>query len=208
MKKKALHMAIFILALLLLFVVWMRACDHEDLEHYSRAEVSEITFEELISAPYVKEGVWSFVDMWRLYCRGDYSDPILGEEGLYQEIAAGLQTALAGETLYTYVPQEKVRDYDKHIEELLSGYGDDVPLFLQLSAGSLPPLEIAEGDVSPTLVRLYCLDEHRCYLTIGYRAEGDLESTHYVFYTEDPAVVEELFLLAQDILAKKKEVAP
>ena len=67
MKKKALYMAIFILALLLLFVVWMHACDHEDLEHYTQTEVSEITFEALISAPYVKEGVWSFVDMWTLY---------------------------------------------------------------------------------------------------------------------------------------------
>ena len=207
MKKKALYMAIFILVLLLLFVVWMHACDHEDLEHYTQAEVSEITFEALLCAPYVKEGVWSFVDMWSLICRGDYSDSILGEEDLYEEIAVGLQTVLEGETLHAYAPPVKVRDYDKHIEELLSGYGEDVPLFLQLSAGSLPPLEITEGDVAPTHVRLYCLDEQRCYLTIGYRAEGYLESTHYVFYTEEPAVVENLFRFAQDILAQKKDAA-
>ena len=71
-------------------------------------------------------------------------------------------------------------------------------LYLQMGAS----VHIAEQEntLVPSHVRLYCLDESRCYLTIGYHKGTIIKSNHYVFYTEDAALIEELFLFAESLL--------
>jgi len=204
MKKKTLVTWIVVILCLVLIVVLLQQCNHDDQTEFALADVSEITFEELLAPPYVTMDEWSFVDMWQLECNGEYSDPIIAEEDLYIEIAEGLRENLKGETLHTYIPEGKVRNYDKHVRELLWEHEGDYPLHLQLSAGILySGVEVGEEDLVPTMVRLYSLDGSRCYLTIGYSKGTIMKRNHYVFYTDDPQVIGKLFDFAEAMIARK-----
>lgn len=189
MKKWIVALAAIVLAMLLF------GCDHEDTTEYVIADVSEITFEELLSPPYVTPDAWSFANSWWLECGGESLSPTRAEEKLYLEIEEGLREILKGETLYTYIPEGKVRNYDKHVKELLWEQEDRL-LYLQMGAS----VHVAEDTLVPSHVRLYCLDESRCYLTIGYHKGTIIKSNHYVLYTEDAALIEELFLFAESLL--------
>ena len=191
MKKWLTVLAAIVLAMLLF------GCDHEDTTEFVMADTSEITFEELLSPPYVTPDAWSFANSWWLECGGENLDPTRAEEKLYLEIEKGLREILKGETLYTYIPEGKVRNYDKHVKELLWEQEERL-LYLQMGAS----VHIAEQEdtLVPSHVRLYCLDESRCYLTVGYHKGTIIKSNHYVFYTEDAALVEELFLFAESLL--------
>lgn len=181
----------------IVLLVLLSGCDHEDTTEFVIADVSTITFEELLSPPYVTPDAWSFANSWWLECGGENLDPTRAEEKLYLEIEKGLREILKGETLYTYIPEGKVRNYDKHVKELLWEQEDRL-LYLQMGAS----VHIAEqaDTLVPSHVRLYCLDESRCYLTIGYHKGTIIKSNHYVFYTEDAALIEELFVFAESLL--------
>ena len=202
-KKKILYVAIALFCMVLL-VVLLQQCNHEDLTEFVIAEVSEITYDELLSPPYAAEGTWSFVDLWNIECNGNYLDPTLAENNLYIEIADGLREILHGEVLHTYIPQEKIRSYDKHVKELLWETENRL-LFLQIAAGTLSSMGNNEYDLKPTLVRIYAFDDIRCYLTIGYRNDLEINANHYVFYTEDPELVEELFTFAETMATRTKQ---
>ena len=202
MKKKKVICVISILLCILLLVVLLQQCGHEDSINFTKPDVSEITYEELLSPPYVVEGVWSFVDLWQLECNGEGIYPENAEENLYIEIAEGLLEVLKGETLYAYLPDVNERAYDKHVKELLWNH-DKIPLYLQISAGTLPPLTCDDYDVKPTLVNLYSFDGERCYLTIGYRNNIEIKGNYYVFYTDDSNLVKELFSFADSMIARK-----
>lgn len=190
MKKWLTVLAAIVLAMLLF------GCDHEDTTEFVMADTSEITFEELLSPPYVTPDVWSFVNSWHLECNGESLDPTRAEEKLYLEIEEGLREILKDATLHTYIPEGKVRNYDKHIKELL--WEQERLLYLQMAAGGTRSVQ--EDTLVPSHIRLYCLDESRCYLTIGYHKGTVIKSNHYVFYTEDAALIDELFLFAESLL--------
>lgn len=194
--KQKIILVIVLAVLILLIVFLLYGNDHEDLTDYTVPEVSQITFEELIAEPYVTQGVWDFV-RYDLQYQGNSVSGDLSENEDCKIIAQELRQVLKDEPLYTYAGQGNGADYDRQIEEQLGEKKEDMLLYVQLGAGTLPPLSIEKGDIAPTHVRLYALDQSRCYLTIGYRAEGELRSTHYVFYTDDPVLIEELFCFAE-----------
>lgn len=197
MKKKI--ACIFLLLFIIILLLWLVfANDHEDSTHFVIPDSSSVTFEELISFPYVTDGVWSFISLkTRLNGKFVYSSNINQDSECIQ-LLDELKEILDQVPLYTYVPEEKVRNYDKHVKDLL-WEKEGKPLYIQIAAGTLAPLKINPGDISPTHVRIYSLDGSRCYLTIGYRKETEIDSTHYVFYTDDPVIVEALFGFAESL---------
>ena len=195
--KKAFYV-VLVFVCITLMVGLLSGCDHDDTTQFVMADISEITFEELLAPPYVTPDVWSFVDLWWLECNGENLDHTRAEEKLYLEIEEGLREILKGETLYTYIPEGKVRNYDKHVKELL--WEQEYSLYLQIAAGIVGSVQELEDTLVPSHVRLYCLDGSRCYLTIGYHKGTIIKSNHYVFYTEDTALIEELFLFAESLL--------
>ena len=192
---KKLFYVVLVLVCITLAVGLLSRCDHEDTEEFVIADVSEITFEELLSPPYVTSDAWSFANSWWLECGGESLYPTHAEEKLYLEIEEGLREILKGEMLHTYIPEGKVRNYDKHVKELLWEKEDRL-LYLQMGAS----VHVAEDTLVPSHVRLYCLDESRCYLTIGYHKGTIIKSNHYVFYTDDPTLINELFLFVESLL--------
>ena len=202
--KKTILIFLVLMLLILLPLLFAQCSNHDETHEFVIADVSEITFEALLSPPYTVEGVWSFIDKWTLSYNGVASDSISGEEGLYKEIAAGLQEILKGKVLHTYIPQKNIKNYDKHVRELLWEHEETIPMYLQLSAGTLPTLTCDDYDITPTLVNLYAFDSNRCYITVGYRNNIEIKGTYYVFYTEEPAVIAELFDFTQAMIARKK----
>ena len=191
MKKKTLIAWIVVLLCMIGLVVLLQQCNHEDLTTFKMADVSEITFEELLSPPYVTMDQWSFLDVWTVDSHGVKSDHTLAEDGFYLEMAEDLRKILEGVMLHTYVPEENVRNYDKHVKELL-WENDYYPIKLQMTAGVLSPVERSEGNLEPRFVRLYGLDGSRYYLTIGYSDGIEPDITAYVFYIDDPIAISQL----------------
>lgn len=203
MKKIKILLLVFVCVLALTIV--LQQCDHEDTITFVKADAAEVTFEELLAPPYAAEGIWSFVDTWRLECNGQYLDDVTGKEDLYIALADGLREVLQGETLHAYLPDVKDRAYDKHVKDLLWDQ-EDIPLFFQISAGILPTVRDNDTDVIPTMVNLYSLDGKRCYLTIGYRNNIEITGTYYVYYTDDPELVEALFSFAEQMVQEKTDL--
>lgn len=195
---KKLFNAVLVLVCVTLIVGLFSGCDHEDTTEFVMAETAEITFEELLSPPYVTPDVWSFIDFWEIKCNGKSLYPANAEKDLYLEIEEGLREILKDATLHAYIPEGKVRNYDKHIKELL--WEQEYSLYLQIAAGIVGSVQVQEDTLVPSHVRLYCLDGSRCYLTIGYHKGTIIKSNHYVFYTDDPALINELFLFAESFL--------
>ena len=75
-----------VLVCITLTVGLLSRCDHDDTTEFVIADVSEITFEELLSPPYVTPDAWSFANSWWLECGGKNLDPTRAEEKLYLEI--------------------------------------------------------------------------------------------------------------------------
>ena len=195
--KKAFYV-VLVFVCITLMVGLLSGCDHDDTTQFVMADISEISFEELLSPPYVTLEKWSFVDSWGIECNGKSLDPINAEEDLYLEITEGLREILKDETLYTYVPEGKVRNYDKHVKELL--WEQEYLMRLRMGAAIIGSVQVQADDLVPNSVWLYCLDGSRCYLTIGYQKGTVIKRNHYVFYTDDPALINELFLFAEGFL--------
>ena len=191
MKKKTLITWIIVLLCIVGVIVLLQQCNHEDLTTFEMADVSEITFEELLTAPYVTIDQWSFVNMWQVDSHGVISDQTHAEDGFYLEMAEEFREILKDVTLHTYMPEENARNYDKHVKELL-WENDYYPIKLQMSAGVLSPVERSKDMLEPRFVRLYGLDGSRYYLTIGYSDGIEPEITAYAFYIDDPIAISQL----------------
>ena len=201
MKKKTLITWIIVLLSVFLLVVLLQRCNHEDLTTFEMADVSEITFEELLSPPYVTMEQWSFLDMWTVDSHGVISDQTHAEDGSYLEMADEFREILQGVTLHTYVPEEKMRNYDKHVKELL-WEKDMYPVKVEMTTGLLSPAEKAKDNLAPRFVRLYGLDGSRYYLTIGYSDGIEPDITAYAFYIDDPIAISQLCAFSHRIVEK------
>lgn len=190
---------------LALLVVVLQQWGHEDLTTFVQPDDSEVTFEELLSAPYVTEGVWEFVDLWQIEVDGVTAEANMENKNLHMGIQQSLRDILRDVPLSSYIPEETVRNYDKHVKALLWETEETPALYLQLAAGRDLTNPIQEGDVSLNLLHLYSFDGIRTYLTVGYRTEPELESPTYVFYTDDPQVSADLFAFVREMTGGKQK---
>ena len=201
MKKKTLIVWIIVLLCILGVIVLLQQCNHEDLTTFEMADVSEITFEELLTAPYTTVEDWSFADLWTVRCGGQSTDASLAEKGYAEKIGEGLRETLKGVTLCTYVPEEKVRNYDAHVKELLWEQ-DDCHTYLQLVAACDPNTPLDDDDLTLHMLHLYIFDASQGYLTISYRTGAEPESKAYVFSINDPITISQLVSFAGKIISQ------
>lgn len=201
MKKKTLIVWIIVLLCILGVIVLLQQCNHEDLTTFEMADVSEITFEELLTDPYTTVEDWSFVDLWTVRCGGQSTDASLAEKGYAEKIGEGLRETLKGVTLCTYVPEEKVRNYDAHVKEVLWEQ-DDCHTYLQLVAACDPNTPLDDDDLTLHMLHLYIFDASQGYLTISYRTGAEPESKAYVFSINDPITISQLVSLTGKIISQ------
>ena len=201
MKKKTLITWIIVLLCLVGLIVLLQQCNHEDLTTFKMADVSEITFEELLSSPYVTMDQWSFVDLWTVRCGGQSADASIAEMGSAEKIGVDLRELLKGVTLHTYAPEEKVRNYDTHVKELL-WERNDCHTYLQLVAACDPNTPLNDDDLTLHMLHLYILDASQGYLTISYRTGAEPESKAYVFSINDPVTISQLVSYAGKIISQ------
>lgn len=195
--KKKIVIALSIVIILLIIVTMIQSCDHEEAA-YLFPEEATVTYEALISAPYVTENSWDYADLWTIQCNGNYLDPTLSENDIHDEIAVGLADVLNNEALHAYLPEENLKKHNAHVNDLLNVNIEEIPLYIQIAAGS--SLQIQEGDIKPTVITIYSFDSERCYLTIGYRIEPEPKTEKYIYYTDDSTVVNALFTYAETII--------
>lgn len=195
--KKKIVIALSIVIILLIIVAMIQSCDHEEAAYLFPKEAT-VTYEALISAPYVTENSWDYADLWTIQCNGNYLDPTLSENDIHDEIAVGLADVLNNEALHAYLPEENLKKHNAHVNDLLNVNIEEIPLYIQIAAGS--SLQIQEGDIKPTVITIYSFDSERCYLTIGYRIEPEPKTEKYIYYTDDSTVVNALFTYADTII--------
>ena len=201
MKKKRLITWLAVLLSLVLLVVLLQQCNHEDLITFELPEVSEITLEELLSPPYVTMDKWTFLNRWWVDSHGVKTTEEYAEDDFYLQMAEEFCEILEGVTLHTYVPEEKVRNYDKHVKELL-WENDYYPIKVRMTTGVLRNVDRQEDNREPRFVRLYGLDGSRYYLTIGYGDGINPEITAHAFYIDDPIAISQLAAFTYRIVQK------
>lgn len=201
MKKKRLITWIVVLLCIVGGILLLQQCDHEDLTTFAMADISEITFEELLSTPYVTVDQWSFADLWTARCGGQSADSSIAEKGSAEKIGEDLRELLEGVTLHTYAPEEKVKNYDTHVKELL-WERSDCHTYLQLMAAHDPNTPLSDDDLTLHMVHLYIFDASQGYLTISYRTGSEPESKAYVFFINDPITISQLVSLAGKIISQ------
>lgn len=197
--KKKIVFALLIVVIILIIVILIQSCGHEEATYLFPKEAT-VTYEELISAPYVTENSWNYVDLWTIQCNGNYLDPTLSENDIHDEIAVSLADVLNNEALHAYLPEENLKKHNAHIKDLLDVSIEEIPLYIQIAAGTSSSLQIQEGDIKPTVITIYSFDSERCYLTIGYRREPEPKTEKYIYYTDDSTVVKALFTYANTII--------
>jgi len=201
MKKKTLITWGIVILCIVGLVVLLQQCDHEDLTTFEMADISESTFEELLSLPYVTMDEWSFVDLWTARCGGQSADASMAEKGSAKKIGKDLRELLEGVTLHTYEPEEKVKNYDTHVKELL-WERNDCHTYLQLVAAHDPNTPLSDDDLTLHMVHLYIFDASQGYLTISYRTGSEPESKAYVFSINDPITISQLVSFTGQVISR------
>ena len=201
MKKKSLITVLIVLLCLAGIVLLLQQCGHEDLTTFQMADVSEITLEELLSQPYITVDNWSFVDLWTVKCGGQSADASMAAKGSGGKIGQDLRELLKDVTLQTYAPEEKARNYDAYVKELL-WEREDYHTTLQLTAGYDTGTALGDDDLTLSMLRQYILDASKGYLTISYRTGAEPESSAYVFTIDDPVVISDLVSFAGQIISQ------
>lgn len=201
MKKKRLITWIIVLLCIVGGILLLQQCDHEDLTTFAMADISEITFEELLVPPYVTVDQWPFADLWTARCGGQSADSSIAEKGSAERIGEDLRELLEGVTLHTYAPEEKVKNYDTHVKELL-WERNDCHTYLQLVAAHDPNTPISDDDLTLHMVHLYIFDASQGYLTISYRTGSEPESKAYVFSINDPITISQLVSFTGQVISR------
>ena len=190
-----------LLVWLLAATLFLCACTrHDDLEKYIAADSNTVTLKELLTAPYVTEGTWSFVGNEFVYYKGEYVDTDKAEEDMNLLLAERVQEIFEGYTLYAVKVPPGERNYDAYIDKLLGADRETIPLYVYLGAGTPFGMQIHDGDVKPTHISVISLDGVRCYLDISYITEPEHKAVGHVFFTDEPKVIQKMMALGQALI--------
>lgn len=181
-----------LLSYLLIFPI-----SNEETEHYYVSTYTQASYDELLSAPFLSDGTWVFIDDWTIINYGKYSDPILAEEGLHEYLSASIQSVLSGHVLYALTTDEDCSDYDAFVKNLLDINNNPI-LYIRLGVGSDLSVSVHNDSIIPTQVQIISLDGKRVYLTIGYKTIPAICANKYVFYSDDPVLLRDLFEFADN----------
>ena len=177
---------------------------HEQrMSQYVEAPVQDATFEELLAAPYATDGAWEFYDIFSMY----HDAATWGESEItpetHQELIAEIFSLLEGQTFTCAPKQGFLRSYDGYFEKLFSVKHWDLPFYIQLRATSVPMNASIEGVTEVTGVRIFTLDQTKCYLVVSYQTEPEPDTTHYVFTSDDPQLLSSISELICNYLEGK-----
>ena len=197
-----------VLIVCVVILVFLGSCfafgGHEQrMSQYVEAPVQEATFEELLAAPYATEGTWEFYDVFSLY----HDAATWGESEItpetHQELIAEIFSLLEGQA-FTCAPKQGIlRSYDGYFEKLFSVKHWDLPFYIQLRATSVPMNAPIEGITEVIGVRIFTLDQTKCYLVVSYQTEPEPDTTHYVFTSDDPQLLSSISELICNYLEGK-----
>ena len=184
--KKALIVCVVVLAIIGLCFAFG---GHEQrMFQYVEAPVQEATFEELLGEPYATEGAWEFYDVFSLY----HDEATWGEgeitQETHQELITKLCDLLKDQTFTCAAKQGALRSYDGYFEKLFFFKHWEVPFYLQLRCTN-PSSALQEGATQVTGVRIFTLDNSRCYLVVSYQTEPEPNITNYVFSADEPELL-------------------
>ena len=197
-----------VLIVCVVILVFLGSCfafgGHEQrMSQYVEAPVQEATFEELLAAPYATEGTWEFYDVFSLY----HDAATWGESEItpetHQELIAEIFSLLKGQTFTCAPKQGFLRSYDGYFEKLFSVKHWDLPFYIQLRATSVPMNAPIEGITEVIGVRIFTLDQTKCYLVVSYQTEPEPDTTHYVFTSDDPQLLSSISELICNYLEGK-----
>lgn len=198
MKKKKTLLTLFAILVCFTALIVLLQYNHMDQLTYTMADVSEITFEELLSPPYVTVDDWSFVDQWSVRCGGQSTDSRIASKGSVQKLWVGLEELLGEELLQAYLLTERKESYHQHVKELL----DETKFYhtyLQIRAKSNPGTPIRKDDSVLRMLQLYIRDASECYLVLSYRTGRMPSMKAYVFSIYDPVVLSQLVSYAANL---------
>ena len=182
---------VLIVCIVMLALLW--SCfafgGHEQrMSQYVEAPVQEVTFEELLAAPYATEGAWEFYDVFSVYHdEATWNESEITPE-THQKLITQLRELLKDQTFTCVQKQGVLRSYDGYFEKLFSFKHWEVPFYLQLRCTE-PNSAPQAGSTQVTGVRIFTLDHSCCYLVVSYQTEPEPDTTHYVFSSDDPELL-------------------
>lgn len=165
---------------------------HEQrMSRYVEAPIQTATFEELLTAPYATDGSWEFYEVLSMYHEESTSSAQSPPD--HEKLIADLR-ALLKDQAFTGVPKQGfLRSYDGYFENLFSVKPWETSFYLQLRCTSVQLPQ--DGATEVTGVRVFALDNACCYLVVSYQTEPEPNTTHFVFSSDDPVLLENVSAL-------------
>jgi hypothetical protein len=206
MKKKAALLVCILIAAIICFIIYIcySNCFHSDADVNS---VMDYTYYPTASQT-VNENLLSsskdLADQWNFYSTGvivkgyESVDAISLPINSYKKILADLEDLLRGKTLYGLVQPAGVSDYNEYAKDLL----DCAPSAYMLWANFGPPTNtLFDGVDCLYNFRIIMPDRSRCYFISFYNTNVHLTEKCYVFYTEDPQLIDGILKWADTYIA-------